>query len=325
MTMRAGVLLAILTAAALTAPLLAPYDPGRSYRAFLAAPPMVPHLMDEGWPSAPFVRPIVLVDPIAQQYETNAAERLPLPWSNEADPARPVFLLGADTAGRDVLSRLLSGARVSVGLALVSTAVTILLGALAGAWAGYRGGWLDDLLMRTADFVLVLPAIYVVLVLRAALPLVLDAATVFVLMTAIFSLASWPIVARGVRSIVALEREREFVMAARSLGARPARILVRHLLPSCAGYLVTQATLLLPAFILAEATLSFVGLGFPDTVATWGTMLTEAANVSTITRFPWMLAPAAAIFLVTFAANAAAGDGGRLAAIRRPSGVPLWR
>jgi peptide/nickel transport system permease protein len=202
-----------------------------------------------------------------------------------------------------VLSRLLHGARTSIGLALVATLGALLAGALAGAWAGYRGGWPDEAVMRVADFILVLPIIYVVLVLRALLPLVLPASTVFVLVGGIFVLVGWPFVAKGVRAIVIAERQREYVLAARSLGAGPGRLLARHLIPACGGYLVVQATILLPAFVLAEATLSFVGLGFPDSVASWGTMLTEAANIGSLARFPWTLSPAVAIFLVAISTN----------------------
>jgi peptide/nickel transport system permease protein len=169
--------------------------------------------------------------------------------------------------------------------------------------AGYAGGITDQLLSRFTDFVLVLPAIYVALALRAAMPLVLPPATVFLLLTTIFALLGWPIVARGVRAIVASEREREYVIAGRALGATPWRLLARHLLPATGGYLAVQATLLLPAFIMAEATLSYVGLGFPDAVPTWGTMLQDAANVSLLAETPWLLAPAAAIFVVVLAVN----------------------
>ena len=140
-------------------------------------------------------------------------------------------------------------------------------------------------------------------VVRAASVVVLSTSTVFGLMAGIFSLVGWPFVARGVRGIVTAERDREYVVAAQSLGASSWRIMGRHLLPACAGYLLVQATLLLPSFILAEATLSYVGLGFPGNVPTWGTMLRDAANVTAMTRFPWTLAPAAAIFLVVLAAN----------------------
>jgi peptide/nickel transport system permease protein len=161
----------------------------------------------------------------------------------------------------------------------------------------------DDAIMRVADFVLVLPVIYVVLVLRAVLPLVLPASTVFVLVVWIFAAVGWPFVAKGVRAIVAVERNREYVQAAQSLGARPLRILMVHLIPACTGHLLVQATLLLPAFILAEATLSFIGLGFPDPVASWGTMLAGAGNYNAVARFPWTLAPAAAIFMVVLSTN----------------------
>ena len=295
-------LIVTLAALAAIAPWVAPYNPERQHGNFLFAPPMSPHVIDDGALRAPFVYAIRLEDRLAQRYQQDRARRRSLPWFDD-NPNEPVFLLGADSFGRDLLSRLLHGTRVSLGLALVSAVGALLLGATIGGIAGYRGGWIDDAAMHAADFVIVLPVIYVSLVLRALLPLVLPASTVFMLMVGIFALVGWPFVARGVRSIIASEREREYVIAARSLGAGDWRILSRHLLPACAGYLLVQATLLLPAFILGEATLSYVGLGFPEHVATWGTMLIEAANVSAMTRFPWTLAPAFAIFAVVLSAN----------------------
>ena len=185
----------------------------------------------------------------------------------------------------------------------------MLFGAAIGGVAGYAGGAVDELLSRFSDFVLVLPAIYVVLALRAVMPLVLPARDVFVLLVGIFALVGWPVVARGVRGIIASEREREYVTAGRALGAGPVRLLAVHLLPATRGYLATQATLLLPAFILAEATLSYVG--FPDSVPTWGTMLHDASNVALLGEAPWMLAPAAAIFLVVLAVNLVVQGSGR--------------
>jgi peptide/nickel transport system permease protein len=140
---------------------------------------------------------------------------------------------------------------------------------------------------------------------------VLPARTVFVLLAGIFALVGWPVVARGVRGIIASEREREYVSAGRAAGASPMRLLAKHLMPAAHGYLATQGTLLLPAFILAEATLSYVGLGFPDTVPTWGTMLHDASNVAMLGEAPWMLAPAAAIFLVVLAVNLLVQGSGR--------------
>jgi peptide/nickel transport system permease protein len=297
-------LIAALFGVALAAPWLAPYDPERHFGDFLYAPPMRPHVMDGGSLHLPYVRPIVLVDRIAQKYSEDPSRRRPLPWFG-GSPDAPVFLVGADSYGRDQLSRLLVGTRASLSLALVSVLGALVLGALVGAVAGYRRGWVDDILMRTADFVIVLPVIYVVLVLRAVLPLALDAGTVFALMAAIFVLAGWPFVARGVRGKVASERDRDYVVAAQSIGAGTWRIVGRHLLPACGSHLIVQGMLLLPAFVLAEATLSFVGLGFPERVPTWGTMLHEAANVTVLTRFPWLLAPAAAIYIVVLSVNAA--------------------
>lgn len=304
MTRRAAWFVIVLAGLSLAAPLLAPYEAGRGFRDFLHAPPMRPHFQGAG---APVVHPVVLADRLEQRFESDPTRTLPLPWFGQVDN-QPVFLLGADNFGRDVLSRLLYGARTSVGLALLATLGAVVIGALAGAWAGFRGGWIDDTIMRAADFVLILPVIYVVLVLRSVLPLVLPAATVFVLVAAIFVAVGWPFVAKGVRAIVAAERDREYVQAARSLGAGPGHILLRHLLPACSGHLVVQATLLLPGFILAEATLSFIGLGFPDPVASWGTMLAEAGNYNAVARFPWTLAPAVAIFAIVLATNVVADD-----------------
>lgn len=309
MIRRAGLFLTVLSALAAVAPWLAPYSATDAFADFLHAPPMRPVL--DG--ITPVVHPLVLVDRLEQRFEPDPSRTVKLPWL-EHDDAAPVFLLGADDFGRDVLSRLLYGARTSIGLALVATLGAVLIGALAGAWAGYRGGWVDDAIMRVADFVLVLPVIYVVLVLRAVLPLVLPASTVFLLVSWIFVAVGWPFVAKGVRAIVASERDREYVQAAQSLGAGPLRILTRHLIPACAGHLVVQATLLLPAFILAEATLSFIGLGFPDPVASWGTMLAGAGNYSAVARFPWTLSPAVAIFAVVLATN--------LISSRRSSSMP---
>ncbi|MCC7243476.1 MAG: ABC transporter permease [Acidobacteria bacterium] len=297
-TRRAVLLLGTLAGAALLAPWLAPYDPSASFRGFRHAPPMPPRL-SEGLQAHPLRRESLL----DERFVEDRTRVVPLPWSR--DRTEPVFLLGADASGRDVLSRLLAGTRVSLGLALVAVLGTTLVGSVLGAWAGAAGGRLDEVMMRTADFVLVLPVLYVVLVLRAAMPLVLPSAVVFTLMAGIFIAVGWPVVARGVRGIVARERDREYAVAARSLGAGTMRVLVRHLLPACGGHVAVQASLLLPAFVLAEATLSFVGLGFPATQPSWGTMLRDAADVNELTRFPWVLAPAFAIIAVTLTTNLA--------------------
>lgn len=302
MTRRLGILLVGLALVALVGPWIAPYDPETQHRGYLYAPPMRPRIVQDGLLRTPYVYGLTLADRLEQRYELDRQRTQSLPWFADASQA-PVFLLGADSYGRDLLSRLLHGARISLTLALVSVAGALVIGVLVGGVAGYNGGWLDEFAMRAVDFVIVLPVIYVALVMRAMMPLALPASTVFAMMATIFALVGWPFVARGVRGIVAAERQREYVLAARSLGASSVRIFTRHLLPACTGYLLTQATLLLPAFILGEATLSYAGLGFPEHVATWGTMLTDAGTINAMVRFPWVVVPAFAIFCVVLTAN----------------------
>ena len=304
-------LLAAAGIAALGAPVLAPHQPDEYFRALVNAPPTLPHIIDDAgaW-HAPFIYPLRLVDRLEQRFEQDRSTRVPLTWFSggrlvrSADDAHsPLLLDGADAQGRDVFSRLLFGARTSLGMALAAALGATLLGGLLGGLAGYVGGVVDDVLMRVSDFVLVLPAIYVVLVLRAMLRLVLEPREVFLLLVVILSIVGAPFVARGVRAIVRSERQLEYAVAARSLGAGHVRLLARHLLPAASGYIVVQLTMLVPAFIIAEATMSYVGLGFPDPVASWGAMLHDASNTRALADFPWLLSPAVAIFLVVFGLN----------------------
>ncbi len=309
---RAGrILLGLVLFAAVAAPWLSPNAPERTFSDALYAPPTPIHLGvgsgDLG--VGPHIYPLRLVSRLERRFEEDRSQPVPLHWFangrliSVGEGQGPLLLMGADAFGRDIFSRLLYGARTSLALAVVATFGALLVGALVGGIAGYASGMVDEVLSRGSDFILVLPAIYVALALRSVMPLVLPASTVFLVLAAIFSMLGWPIVARGVRAIVTSERQRDYAEAARALGASPARLLGRHLLPAARGYLVTQATLLLPAFILAEATLSYVGLGFPDVVPTWGTMLQDAANVAVVGDAPWTLAPAAAIFVFVLAVN----------------------
>jgi peptide/nickel transport system permease protein len=310
-------LLVLIALAALAAPWLAPNPPNRRFDDLLYAPPTPVHIFSDGL-RAPFIKPWRLVSRLERRFEADASTHVVLRWftagtlvTADPDADSPLLFLGADGYGRDIFSRLLHGARATLAVSLVSALLTTILGACVGGLAAYVGGWLDGVLSRTSDFVLVLPAIYVALVLRAVLPLVLPPSTVFALLIGIFTLLGWPIVARGVRAIVLVEREREYAIAAHAAGASDGRILLRHLLPASAGFLQTQASLLVPAFMLAEATLSYVGLGFPNTIPTWGTMLQDASNVALLGDAPWSLAPAAAIFVVVLGVNLLAQSHGR--------------
>jgi peptide/nickel transport system permease protein len=306
----ATVLVAIV-AGALGAPFLAPHAPDQKFSDLLYAPPTVPHVLDDGgnW-HAPFVYPWKLADRLEQRFAQDRSARVPLAWFTggrlvqSSDESRaPLLIVGADGSGRDVLARLLFGARTSLGLALAAAIGATLLGGLVGGAAGYVGGIVDDGLMRATDVVLVLPAIYVVLALRAVMPLVVEPGLVFVMLAVIFAVVGAPFVARGVRAIVRSERQLEYAVAARSLGAGHLRLLFRHLLPAASGFVIVQLTVLVPAFIVAEATLSYVGLGFQDPIASWGAMLQEASNTRALTDFRWLLSPAAAIFLVVLGLN----------------------
>ena len=294
---RAGVaLLGAVVFISLAAPWLAPNPPDRQFNTYLYAPPTHIH--------ASYFYPLRIVSRLERRFEEVRDRPIRIEWFHghlvsSADAREPLLLLGADSYGRDIFARLLYGSRASLGLAALATLVTMILGAVIGGIAGYAGGAVDELLSRFSDFVLVLPP-----------------RDVFVLLAGIFALVGWPVVARGVRGIIASEREREYVTAGRAAGAGPLRLLAVHLMPAARGYLLTQATLLLPAFILAEATLSYVGLGFPDSVPTWGTMLYNASNVALVGEAPWMLAPAAAIFLVVLAVNLVVQGSGRPPLVR---------
>ena len=306
-------LLIAIVLVAVAAPWLAPNPPDRQFDSYLFAPPTRIHV---GGESGVYFYPMRLVSRLERRFEEERGRQVRVEWFGRrllasSDEREPLLLLGADSYGRDIFSRLLYGSRASLGLAVLATLASMLFGAAIGSVAGFAGGTIDEALSRFSDFVLVLPAIYVVLALRAVMPLVLPPGQVFALLVGIFALVGWPIVARGVRGIIASEREREYVTAGRALGAGPLRLLAVHLLPATRGYLSTQATLLLPSFILAEATLSYVGLGFPNSVPTWGTMLYDASNVSLVVDAPWMLAPAAAIFLVVLAVNLLVQGSGR--------------
>ena len=317
--------IALMTALALLgigAPFWAPNDPRLQYD-LAYAPPMRPHVIAaDGSFTRPFIYPLVITNQLQRlerTFEPDTAHPAPIRFLDNGRLATtrsssPWFVLGGDPLGRDVFSRLAHGARLSLSVALTATFLAILVGGLAGAIAGYASGLVDRLIMSIADFVVILPAAYVVVTLRSAMPLRLSTATVFWTIVLVLAAASWPIPARGVRAIVSAERSQTYAESAYAVGASPLRILLRHLLPAARGHLAMQAFLLFPAFILAEATLSYLGLGFAEPAASWGVMLRDAANVSDITEAPWILSPAAAIVIAVLATHFVIADNGTDAA-----------
>jgi peptide/nickel transport system permease protein len=306
-----GAILFVAVVSAFGASRLAPHAADEKFPGLLNAPPTTPHLRDDAgnW-RAPFIYPWRRVSQLEQRYQEDRAAPVSLTWLDSgrlvisSDEARaPLLLLGADSSGHDVFSRLLFGGRLSLGLALLAAVGSTMIGGFVGSIAGYVGGLVDDAMMRASDFILVLPAMYVVLALRSMMSLVLGSSTVFLLLTAIFAVVGSPFISRGVRTIVRTERGLDYAVAAASLGAGHVRLIARHLLPAAGGFVVVELTMLVPAFIVAEATLSYVGLGFPDTTPSWGTMLQDASSVRAFTDFPWLLSPAAAMFVAVLGLN----------------------
>ena len=308
-----GVLLGCLAAVVAAAPAVAPNEPSQQFADHAYAPPMRPRLVDAGRLRRPFVYPVVLRDRLERRFEEDRRNPLTIRFFANgrlvSTDSGPFLLLGADPLGRDVFSRLLSGGRRSLGVAGVAVVLTLALGSFAGGAAGYAGGRLDRVVTALADFIVVLPMLYAIVTLRAAMPRVLGQGAIFWTMATVMALATWPLPARGVRAIIGAERRKGYAEAAYAAGAGPLRILLRHLLPASLSHLLTQGLLLFPAFIFAEATLSFVGLGFAEPAASWGVMLYDAARVSAMTEAPWLLAPAAAIVLTVLAVQMVAGGG----------------
>ncbi len=314
----AGIALGVaLVALATLGPRFGSHTPGQQFVDFVYAPPMRPHIIDaDGHLRRPFVFPLRLADRLEHRYTEDRSRVMPLRvlqngriLSVDSDPSAPWFPLGTDALGRDQFARLAFGTRLSLGVALSAACGTLVLGALIGAVAGFAGGSVDDGLMRLSDFIVALPALYVVLALRAAMPLVLNVPQVFATMVVVLTAVGWPLPARGVRAVIAAERTREYAEAARAIGASRTRLLLRHLLPAARGFLIVQTTLLLPTFVLSEATLSYVGLGFGEAIPSWGAMLREAGQGRAFIDAPWLFAPAMTIVASAIAVNLLVGDG----------------
>lgn len=202
-----------------------------------------------------------------------------------------LFILGADGFGRDQFSRLLWGGRISLLAGLIATTLSLCIGMLAGAVSGYSGGWIDDVLMRLAELFLAMPWLYLLFAVRAFLPLRISTSTAFLLIVAVIGVVGWARPARLIRGVVLSAKERKYVMAARGFGASGFYLLRRHIVPQTTGVFLTQAAILIPQYILAEVTLSFLGLGVGEPVASWGNMLGSLQQYHILASYWWMLAP----------------------------------
>jgi len=219
------------------------------------------------------------------------------------DSGARLSLMGTDRFGRDQFSRLLYGGQISLFAGLLAAALSLALGAVLGAIAGFYGRWIDDGLMRGGELFLALPWLYLLFAVRAFLPLAAPPATTFFLVVIIIGLVGWVRPARLVRGIVLSAKERNYVRAARGFGASDFYLLRRHIAPETFPVLLTQATLLVPQFILAEVTLSFLGLGIAEPVPSWGNMLANLQQYNVMVSYWWMFLPGlalAALFLAYF-------------------------
>ena len=316
-----GALLLALYLLALFAPFLAPYAESDIDRDRFFHPPTPLHLRDaDGHWHAPFVygtRP-----GRDQSYTVDASERHPLrlfprgaryrlfgviPSDRHlfgVDPPGRIFVLGADETGRDVWTRLLYGAQVSLTVGIVGIAISFTLGLLLGGVSGYFGGWVDTLIMRSTELLLSIPGLYLIVALRGVFPLDLPSQQTYLAIVAILSFIGWASLARVIRGMVLSLRRAEFVLAAEAMGASSLRIIVRHILPNTLSFTIVAATVAVPGYILGEVFLSFLGVGVQPPAASWGNMLNAARSTRVLTSFPWMLlAPGLAIFLTVMAFN----------------------
>ena len=229
------------------------------------------------------------------------------------EAGQPFYLLGTDRVGRDVFSRILYSSRVSLTIGLVGVAFSLTIGILLGGISGLLGGWLDTVVQRLIEVVMSIPTIPIWLAIAAMVPIHWGPGRVYFMITVILSLVGWTGMARVVRSKFLALREEDFVLAAELDGVSRYRLITRHMLPSFLSHIIASMTLAVPAMILGETALSFLGIGLRPPVVSWGVMLQDAQRVAVISLYPWLLFPGLAVFIVVLAFNFF-GDGLRDAA-----------
>ncbi|MFQ3670887.1 MAG: ABC transporter permease subunit [Verrucomicrobiia bacterium] len=311
-------LLLVFYAAALLAPFLAPYSVTSQDLTQTYHPPASLVLKGGGLHLQLYEN----VDPSAAEYQKRKGETVPIRWLVQGEPYRlfglipattrlfgveaphRIYLLGSDSTGRDIFSRMLYGSQVSLSIGLIGVTVTMTLGFLIGALSGYVGGAFDGLAMRVVEVIMCIPGLYLLIALRGALAPYFRSDEMFLLIVFILSFIGWTGTARIIRGMTLSLRERAFVQAAEAMGQSRLKILVTHILPNIAGYLVVSATLSIPGYIMGEASLSFLGLGIQDPDASWGLMLSQAQQMKVIMLgFLWLFLPGLAIFLTALSYN----------------------
>ena len=317
---------------ALFANFLAPYGGDQRFTTYLYAPPQGLHWDPQNGLYVYGLETKRDPDTLAMIYKTDTNRKLPVQFFVHAQPYKlfgfieadvhlygiadkniGVFPLGSDRQGRDMLSRILIGSQMSLTIGLIGVFLSLVLGSVLGVASGYFGGWVDNVMQRAIEVIRSFPAVPLWLALSAALPQHWPPERVYFAITVILSLVGWTWLARQLRGKVLALREEEFVLAAQLSGAGHAWVIFRHLIPSVFGHIIVIATLQMPRMILAESTLSFLGLGLRPPLISWGVLLQEAQNLQTIRQAPWLLAPALFIAGAVLAFNFF-GDGLRDAA-----------